>query len=414
MFARKGMRGVAHDDDNGMEFDAAALPISDLAMLLSVPTFISRAVAWLKEPRLLETAPIQVLDGVRTFSFTHSFEVCGHASGAVGQNLAGLWRRHALKKCTQCRVMCCEARGGETQTDAVVVNVKGLADAVDGRTVLRRLASGGQMTLNAFDSEAVQALVSFKWRTFGVYGYSLRLAVYLVYLGIHTWVCRNRYNTTFGTEASSEKLAIRIACVITIGAACLWLADEVVQFVVPLVDASASERRLLSILERKQQKREPGIAGLAWWLRSQTRYIGGPLREYCLDVFNWIDVSSCIVTIAAMAYATVERDDAALTTGVATGPALLSVASLLCWARLFDMIRAIPGIGAYPYLLEEVFSDLRGFMCILLAMLVAFTVSLQTIAKPTFEDQGLGSNDDAQPDDTEDHPFSYFPSALYR
>ena len=114
--------------------------------------------------------------------------------------------------------------------------------AGDGRTVLRRLASGGQMTLNAFDSEAVQALVSFKWRTFGVYGYSLRLAVYLVYLGIHTWVCRNRYNTTFGTEASSEKLAIRIACVITIGAACLWLADEVVQFVVPLVDASASER----------------------------------------------------------------------------------------------------------------------------------------------------------------------------
>ena len=118
LFARKGMRGVAHDDDDGMTFDAAALPVSDLAMLLSVPTFISRAVAWLKvraqnvpararrfRAALPASRPAPALSG--ELALLRSCELHRSQLFPLARTPSRCLRAHARARCVRCRSRAC-------------------------------------------------------------------------------------------------------------------------------------------------------------------------------------------------------------------------------------------------------------------------------------------------------------------
>lgn len=186
--------------------------------------------------------------------------------------------------------------------------------------------------------------------------------------------------------------AIKALCVLLIGTSALWLVDEGVQLRGSL---SAGNDDIVTRI-----KIEPlTVAKEAF-------------DEYFGDLFNWIDLSSIVVSIIAMANALHDAPDL-FGDEFASGPSLMAVANLLCWARLFDAVRGVDGLAFYPYLLTEVFKDLVGFSVILVAVIIMFTVSLQTLAQPMEAIVDGVNGSDATTDSTA-HVMQFFPTAFYK
>jgi hypothetical protein len=225
-----------------------------------------------------------------------------------------------------------------------------------------------------------------------------RLGFFCAHLLAHTVVCRNRYAfldtpvDVVSTGAPIRQSAIKALCALLIGTSALWLIDEGVQLRGSL---SAGNDDIVA-----RVKSEPlAVAKEAF-------------GEYFGDLFNWIDLSSIVVSIVAMANALHDAPDL-FGADIASGPSLMAVANLLCWARLFDAVRGVDGLAFYPYLLTEVFKDLVGFFVILIAVIIMFTVSLQTLAQPMEAILDGVNGSDATTESTA-HVMQFFPTAFFK
>ena len=464
--------GVRAAKKSTVPFVRGLLLPRELVALIDSGTFTARAIDYLREDEgepLLLTAPASSTRGLPNgcfdFAESRSFEVLGEESGVA--SASDLWRHfHVGMKGNICsRLGCGEGGTQRTQADALLVGMKGVADSVDGRRLLHELVQGGAVTLDAFDSHAIRAVIMYKWRTFGQRGYTCRLVLFGAHLLFHTIACRNRYALidrpidVIETHSPLRLVSIKTLCALLIVSSIGWLIDEAVQLrgslsagnddivdrikrepLALLRDAIAeyvSRARSRQCPARFRPTPIPPLSPFSISHRSaassihsaclhQTRPLHPhadphnllpPSVRYFDDAFNWIDLVSILTTILAMAYGLGNEDRGELQpqgvgSELAIGPSLMAVANLLCWARLFDAVRGVDGIAFYPYLLTEVIKDLVGFSVILLAVLLAFTVSMQALAQPSWVDHtSSGSNGSAVLVATA-HSMQFFPTAV--
>ena len=440
VFKFKGLKSGT-EGPNSKRFDPRLITIRELSMMLDVPSFVKNTVDFLLEKDLFEKAPPQATEGLESFKFTRQFEVIGDYHCLNTER--GLWTRHSdLNACVRFRSRCWCIKGERTQFDAYVIGLENFASNVHGQSLRRKLIFHDKLTLDAFDSVALQALISFRWRAFGAAGYMLHVCHYLLYLVLNTFVARNRFTETNGRVSD---LTMRILCVLIIVDSIWWLGEEIIEVIAPVYNVLLEHR-----LEREEDEKRKTRMDL--WAATQSSGSGSSsdsssedateesgedatadakvtaqccpscakccagipcatgwtalvksIREYVTYPFNYVDVFSGLVSIIAMCMA-LNMAPGPSTLEFAIGPVMMSIANLLCWLRLFDLIRAVPGVGFYPHLLDEVFTDLIPFTLIILSVLTAFTISWQTVADRKVVNGGVEI----------DNPYSYFPSAFVR
>jgi len=81
-----------------------------------------------------------------------------------------------------------------------------------------------------------------------------------------------------------------------------------------------------------------------------------------------------------------------------------TVASMLAWLRLFEIVRGVPGFGFYPFLVVEAINDMRPFLFVLFVTATAFSVSMMPLAKEHIVVMGV----------TKSNPFYTIDTAIYR
>ena len=345
-------------------FDASRLTDRDLKALVNF--WPALAVEFFVESDLLATAPKHIAQGCNAFVFTRDFEVIGSEHGP--SEPAGLWVRYAATLGVRARRCLCRGGGHHAaeQVQAQIFAVPGMTDAPNsyGHDALRGFANGGNQMLDAFDTDAMRVLTEFRWRTFGQIGYAIRFSLFLVYLALHSlFVAQIR---DFDRDA-------------------LLSADA---------DAKAVARAMLSVGCAL-------IAGAVAWLLSEMAKIsnlGANWKEYFRDLYNWNDCVSSFVTIAMVICIFAEVDQGAASS-------MASLASLLAWLRLFEIVRGVPGLGFYPFLVIEAVTDMKPFLFVLFVTATAFSVSMMPLAKETMIAEG---------GEAKENPFYRLDTAVYR
>ena len=161
-----------------------------------------------------------------------------------------------------------------------------------------------------------------------------------------------------------------------------WLLEESVEIIAPVYNAAmefqagvddATERAKKSGQKKQRSVVEQHAAVIMW------DALVSSLSEYLQTPSNYFDILSSVIAIIAMTYALSVDSEGPSEANYSAGPVFLSIASILSWMRLFDLIRAIPGLGFYPHLIDEVFKDLIPFTIIL----VRFVYQCGTLSSST-------------------------------
>ena len=358
--SRGGRTGVEAD-----VFKSSLLTDRDLKALVAF--WPALAVLFFVNSELLAAAPKHVAEGCNAFSFTREFEVLGSDHGP--SEPAGLWGRYASTLAVRLRGSVCRRRGTAEQVHAQIFAVPGMSGAPysHGHDALRGFVNGGNQMLDAFDTDAMRVLTEFRWRQFGQIGYTIRILLFLMYLTAHSFFVALERNYDANALLSTD----------------------------PADDVAKATSWLVLLL---------GVAiipsALCWLLSeaAQISNLGANWKEYFRDLYNWNDICSSVVTIV-----TVLCVFAGLDHGVTSS--LASLSSLLVWLRLFEVVRGVPGLGFYPFLIVEAVTDMRPFLVVLFVTATAFSISMLPLATEDLAEESGSSKP---------NPFYRLDTSIYR
>ena len=358
--AQRSRTGVEAD-----VFKSSLLTARDLKALVNF--WPALAVLFFVDSELLAAAPKHVAEGCNSFSFTRDFEVLGSDHGP--SEPAGLWGRYASTLAVRLRGSICRRRGTAEQVHAQIFAMPGLSGAPYsyGHDALRGFVNGGNQMLDAFDTDAMHVLTEFRWRKFGQIGYTIRIVLFIIHLTAHSFFIALERDYDASTLLSTDP------------------ADEV---------AKAKSWAVFHL----------GVAlipSALCWLLSETAQIsnlGANWKEYFRDLYNWNDLASSIATIIVVICVFAEVDQ-----GVTAS--IASLASLLVCLRLFEIVRGVPGLGFYPFLIIEAVTDMRPFLFVLFVTATAFSVSMLPLAKEELTEESGASKP---------NPFYRLDTSIYR
>jgi hypothetical protein len=301
--------------------------------------------------------------------------------------LAG-WIRSCHQACS------CRRRRLQSPTEAFYVSIEGIAGAGKGHDVLWQLVFGDASTLAAFSGPAMRYVVAHRWKEIGYFFYAVRLRLYLIFVGLQTWlsieVSYRENESDHAREDPNGFWRRRSLCIALLLFCVGWAMDELIQISV----AGRFARRCSLFRGDEKQgrysgnfpatKEQPCGKHTPRLLRMQScGEIGSPVGGSCrsptlciamrndvvaaiegvrlwVGVLNVIDMLSIICTSSAAALdlvliASSDEDRH----GVAQG--LMAAAGLLAWMRFFEQVRGSTRMGFYSRLIQR--SILGVFGC---------------------------------------------------
>ena len=247
--------------------------------------------------------------------------------------------------------------GHLASTEAYYIDVEGLSSLGKGRDVLRKLVVLGDETQPAFAGPALRVVVSFIWNRIGKYYFGAKSILYMLYLYLQTHsAIESNYNTY-------ESLVISIAILFLVA---LSMLEILVELIASLRDGCQTACRALQA-----------------------------------DPLNMLEFASAIAsgTANVMVIVVYSHDGDVSERFKDWFAGFMSLASLLGWLRIFDLVRGQPQLGFYSQLILKSLYDVRFFFVLLVMSVAAFA----SAAVPLIE----------VADDDPDTPLERFLSTMF-
>jgi len=279
------------------------------------------------------------------------------------------------------------------------------------------------VTLEAFQTDVVKALAVFKWRVFGEGFYFLRVAYFIVYLAVHTYVtvASRRFDKSFYTiedHLSYNKPWIIAPTLYIIACTIFDLISELVRMPqagvmrwfsslrgpMGLVRIGATLFTFIPILLIafgfpcfEDQNAVPAPfngtipMGMDVYVEVRVKCVNGypPLLTF---KHGWGRAYTAIGNFAKGTGRINGEIESLPASGFLPNNAgqfswfgLLAIANMLTWGMAPHMTRGLPGLGWFMYLVGESLRDMRPFLIYLLGVIIAFSTGMYVISVGSYE-----------------------------
>jgi Ion transport protein len=198
---------------------------------------------------------------------------------------------------------------------------------------LQVLRDSGEPVQAAFGTRLIQTLIDYKWEQFGRRMFLQRMVMYMMYL-----LCFCIASLGFEDESYAELDTVN------------WTKRTWIRAVLELIVVLFSAHYFY--LEVQQFRREH-----SW-------------RAYAADVWNWLDISSCMlifVLVPASIWEWPQRR------------ALQGIVAVLLWLKLLHFLRAFFVTGPFIRMVLAILNGIMPFMLILVVVMIAFSHGLSML-----------------------------------